>query len=176
MPASLPGASMSTQATTLRAFYERQFSNDGGVRLEQCLLIDDKRAGALEFNVVQWGKTELPPQAGIVVHVRGQSGKLAAVRIYDDIEPPSSDLLSIRPPLTLRAANAHRLRTRRSDEAGRDVDDESYERGQLGDDVRCRLRPSREANALSGPHRERFDLTGRPGHRWPRLVTNDRLA
>ena len=72
----------------LRAFYERQFSNGGGVPLEHCLLIDDKRAGALEFNVVQWGKTELPPQAGVVVHVRGQSGKLAAVRIYDDIEPP----------------------------------------------------------------------------------------
>ena len=48
----------------LRAFYERQFSNDGGIPLEHCLLIDDKRAGALEFNVVQWGKTELSPQAG----------------------------------------------------------------------------------------------------------------
>ncbi len=82
------GRHVHTGHDALRAFYERQFSNDGGVPLEQCLLIDDKRAGALEFNVVQWGKTELPPQAGIVVHVRGQSGKLAAVRIYDDIEPP----------------------------------------------------------------------------------------
>ena len=72
----------------LRAFYARQFSNDGGIPLEHCMLIDDRRAGALEFNVVQWGKTELPPQAGVVVHVRGQSGKLAAVRIYHDVDPP----------------------------------------------------------------------------------------
>ena len=72
----------------LRAFYDRLFSNGGGISLEQCVLIDDKRTSALEFNIVQWGKTELPPQAGVVVHVRGQSGKLAAVRMYDDVDPP----------------------------------------------------------------------------------------
>jgi hypothetical protein len=27
------------------------------------------------------------PQAGVAVYVRGDSGKLAAVRTYDDIEP-----------------------------------------------------------------------------------------
>ena len=31
---------------------------------------------------------ELPPQAGVAVYVRGQSGRLAAARIYDDAEPP----------------------------------------------------------------------------------------
>jgi hypothetical protein len=72
----------------LHAFYERLFSNDGGIPLEPCALVDDGRAGALEFNVVRWGKTELPPQAGVVVHVRGQSGKLAAVRMYHDVDPP----------------------------------------------------------------------------------------
>ena len=36
----------------------------------------------------RWGKTELPPQAGIAVYVRGESGKLAAARMYDDVEPP----------------------------------------------------------------------------------------
>jgi hypothetical protein len=35
-----------------------------------------------------WGKTELPPEAGVAVYVRGQSGKLAAARIYDDADPP----------------------------------------------------------------------------------------
>jgi hypothetical protein len=64
------------------------FSNGGGVSLEHCLLTDDRRACALEYNVVQWGKTEPPPQAGIAVYVRGESGKLAAARIYDDVKPP----------------------------------------------------------------------------------------
>jgi hypothetical protein len=72
----------------LRAFYERLFSNDGGIPLEHCAVLDDGRACALEYNVVRWGKTELPPEAGMAVYVRGQSGKLAAARIYDDVSPP----------------------------------------------------------------------------------------
>jgi hypothetical protein len=72
----------------LRAFYELLFSNDGGIPLEHCALVDDGRACALEYNVVRWGKTELSPQAGVAVYVRGQSGKLAAARIYDDCDPP----------------------------------------------------------------------------------------
>jgi hypothetical protein len=75
-------------ADGLRAFYEHLFSNDGGIPLEHCALIDDGRACALEYNVVRWGKTELPPQAGVAVYVRGRSGKLAAARIYDDTDPP----------------------------------------------------------------------------------------
>jgi hypothetical protein len=74
----------------LRAFYELLFSNDGGIPLEQCALIDDKRVCALEYNVVRWGKTELPPQAGVAVYVRGLAGKLAAARIYGDVNPPVS--------------------------------------------------------------------------------------
>jgi hypothetical protein len=72
----------------LRPFYQRLFSNDGGIPLEHCALTDDKRACALEYNVVRWGQTELPPEAGVAVYVRGQSGKLAAARIYDDADPP----------------------------------------------------------------------------------------
>jgi len=72
----------------LRAFYERLFSNGGGIPLEHCAVFDDGRACALEYNVVRWGKTELPPEAGIAVYVRGESGKLAAARIYDDVNPP----------------------------------------------------------------------------------------
>ena len=72
----------------LRAFYERLFSNDGGIPLEHCSLVDDGRVCALEYNVVRWGKTELPPEAGVAVYARGQSGKLAAARIYDDVDPP----------------------------------------------------------------------------------------
>jgi hypothetical protein len=72
----------------LRAFYELLFSNGGGIPLEHCALIDDKHACAMEYNVVRWGETELPPQAGVAVYVRGETGKLAAARIYDDVNPP----------------------------------------------------------------------------------------
>ncbi len=72
----------------LRGFYEQLFSNGGGIPLECCTLVDDGRACALEYNVVQWGNTQLPPQAGVAVYVRGPSGRLAAARIYDDVDPP----------------------------------------------------------------------------------------
>jgi hypothetical protein len=72
----------------LRAFYGLLFSNGGGIPLEHCAVIDDKRACALEYNVVRWGKTELPPEAGVAVYVRGQAGRLAAARIYDDVNAP----------------------------------------------------------------------------------------
>ncbi|MEA2248803.1 MAG: hypothetical protein QOH46_3332 [Solirubrobacteraceae bacterium] len=72
----------------LRAFYELLFSNGGGIPLEHCAVVDDGRTCALEYNVVRWGRTELPPQAGVAVYVRGRSGKLAAARVYDDADPP----------------------------------------------------------------------------------------
>jgi SnoaL-like domain len=72
----------------LRSFYQRLFSNGGGIPLEHCALIDDGRACALEYNVARWGRTELPPQAGVAVYVRGQNGKLVGARIYDDADPP----------------------------------------------------------------------------------------
>ena len=76
-------------AEGLRGFYGELFANGGGIPLEHCTLIDDGRACALEYNVVRWGETELPPQAGVAVYVRGQSGQLAAARIYDDADPPA---------------------------------------------------------------------------------------
>jgi SnoaL-like domain len=72
----------------LRLLYERFFSNGGGIPLEHCTVTDNGRACALEYNVVAWGRTELPPEAGIAVYVRGDSGKLAAARVYDDADPP----------------------------------------------------------------------------------------
>jgi hypothetical protein len=70
----------------LRSFYELLFSN-GGIPLEYCAAIDDGRSCALEYNIVRWGKAELSPTAGMTVYVRGDSGKLAAARIYDDTDP-----------------------------------------------------------------------------------------
>jgi len=48
--------------------------------------------------------------------------------------------------------------------------------GELGHDVRRWLRLSRERDALSGPHRERFDVPGGPGHRRRGFVADDGLA
>jgi SnoaL-like protein len=72
----------------LRALFELFFSNGGGIPLEHCAVTDDGRACALEYNVVAWGRTTLPPQAGLAVYVRGDGGRLAAARIYDDADPP----------------------------------------------------------------------------------------
>jgi hypothetical protein len=72
----------------LRSFYELLFSNGGGIPLEHCAVIDDGCRCALEYNVVRWGKTQLPPEAGVAVYVPGESGKLAAARICDDVDPP----------------------------------------------------------------------------------------
>jgi hypothetical protein len=74
----------------LAALYERFFSNGGGIPLEHCAVTDDGRCCVLEYNVVRWGATELPPAAGLAVYVRGASGRLAAARIYDDADPPLS--------------------------------------------------------------------------------------
>jgi hypothetical protein len=82
------GSHVHRGADGLRAFYEQLFSNDGGIPLEHCAVIDDGRTCMFEYNVVRWGRTELPPQAGVAVYVRGESGKLAAARIYDDVAPP----------------------------------------------------------------------------------------
>ena len=70
----------------LRALYERFFSNGGGIPLEHCAATDDGRACALEYNVVRWGRTELPPEAGLAVYVRGDTGR-----------SPRPDLRRLRP-------------------------------------------------------------------------------
>jgi hypothetical protein len=88
------GASFIHRGTDdLRALYTQFFSNGGGIPLEHCAVTDDGRACALEYNVVGWGQTELQPEAGIAVYVRGDSGKLASARIYDDSDPPLSQHL-----------------------------------------------------------------------------------
>jgi hypothetical protein len=72
----------------LLASYERFFSNGGGIPLEHCAVTDDGTSCALEYNVVRWGRTKLPPEAGLAVYLRGDTGRLASVRIYDDVDPP----------------------------------------------------------------------------------------
>jgi len=61
----------------LREFHARRLR----IELEHCAVVDDGRACALEYNLVAGGR----PQAGLAVHVRGDSGAVDAVRIYDDV-------------------------------------------------------------------------------------------
>jgi hypothetical protein len=76
-------------ADALRAHHERAFSNGGGIVREPCAITDDGRASALEYNMVAWGATALLPEAGVAVYVRDESsGRLAAARVYDDVDPP----------------------------------------------------------------------------------------
>jgi hypothetical protein len=73
----------------LREVYVHMFANGGGIPLEHCTLTDDGVRCAIEYNCVRWGVTEIPPQAGDAVYERASSGRLAAARIYDDVEPPA---------------------------------------------------------------------------------------
>jgi ketosteroid isomerase-like protein len=72
----------------LRSFFARQFS-DGGIGLQDCVLTDDGVRCVVEYNCVRWGRQDLPPQAGLGVFERDPDGRLAAVRVYDDVEPPA---------------------------------------------------------------------------------------
>jgi hypothetical protein len=82
------GAYLHRGRDELVALYGRFFANGGGIPLEHCAVTDDGRSCALEYNVVRWGLTELAPEAGLAVYVRGDTGKLASARIYDDADPP----------------------------------------------------------------------------------------
>jgi ketosteroid isomerase-like protein len=74
----------------LRSFFSRRFGAGGGIGLQHCVVTDDGVRCALEYNCVRWGSHDLPPQAGLGVYERGPDGRLAAARIYDDVEPPAA--------------------------------------------------------------------------------------
>jgi ketosteroid isomerase-like protein len=76
-------------ADELRSFFAAQFGA-GGIGLQPCAVTDDGARCAVEFNYVRRGRHDVPPQAGLAVYERGPDGLLAAVRLYDDIEPPAA--------------------------------------------------------------------------------------
>lgn len=74
----------------LRTHYERLFAqaagSGGGFELLKGARADDGRTCALEYTVVRVRGKNVPPQAGLAVYERGESGLLRAVRVYEDVE------------------------------------------------------------------------------------------
>jgi hypothetical protein len=68
-------------------FYNFTFRR-GGVPLKHCTATYDGKHFAVEYIFDEWGDKKFEPQAGIAVYDIGESGKIAAVRIYDDASPP----------------------------------------------------------------------------------------
>jgi hypothetical protein len=72
----------------LRRFFTLLFANGGGLGLEHCAITDEGASCALEYVVTTWGRSALPHQAAAAVYARADTGLLAEVRLYDDIERP----------------------------------------------------------------------------------------
>ncbi len=80
----------------LRAFYEKVvMGNSGGgkggargtgIEVLKGARADDGRICALEYTVVRVHGKNVPPQAGLAVYERGETGLLRAVRVYEDVE------------------------------------------------------------------------------------------
>lgn len=70
----------------LRAFHHRLFAEGHRIRLQGGSLVDDGRLGALEYDVVPPTPTG-EREAGIAVFERGPNGRLAALRVYDTLDP-----------------------------------------------------------------------------------------
>jgi ketosteroid isomerase-like protein len=75
-------------ADELSAFFTQAFSTGGGISLQPCATTDEGTRTAVEYNCVRWGAGDMSPQAGIAVFERSTDNRLAAVRIYDDVQPP----------------------------------------------------------------------------------------
>ncbi|AKB73642.1 hypothetical protein MSLAZ_0381 [Methanosarcina lacustris Z-7289] len=69
-----------------KEFYDAALA-EGGISLKYCTATFDGSRFIVEFICDKWGKTKLPPQAGMAVYELGKTGKLFAVRIYDDLSP-----------------------------------------------------------------------------------------
>jgi limonene-1,2-epoxide hydrolase len=87
-------------ALELHAYFTDQFAGAGSIRLEPCVTTDDGLQCAVEFNCTRWGAGELPPQPGVGIFERHESGPITGVRLYHDIE-----ILASAAPATPRASS-----------------------------------------------------------------------
>ena len=85
-----PGGSLHVHrgTTELRRFFTDLFANGGGLGLEHCAIANEGASCALEYVVTSWGRSPLTHQAAAAVYERADTGLLAEVRMYDDIEHP----------------------------------------------------------------------------------------
>jgi len=85
-----PGGALNVHrgATELRRFFTVLFSNGGSVGVELCAVADEGASCALEYVVTTWGRSALAHQAAAAVYERADTGLLAEVRMYDDVERP----------------------------------------------------------------------------------------
>jgi len=81
-------AEMHRGAAELSRFFTVLFGNGGGLGVEHCTIADEGASCALEYVVTTWGRSSLPHQAAAAVYERADTGLLAQVRMYDDIENP----------------------------------------------------------------------------------------
>ena len=81
-------AEMHRGANALSRFFTVLFANGGGLGVEHCTIADEGASCALEYVVTTWGRSSLPHQAAAAVYERADTGLLAEVRMYDDIENP----------------------------------------------------------------------------------------
>ncbi|MGO9836424.1 MAG: hypothetical protein ACLP1X_19660 [Polyangiaceae bacterium] len=73
----------------LEEYYKRLFADPakgGGLEVLKGARADDGSTCALEYTVVGVHGKDVPPQAGLAVYERGESGLLRAVRGYEDVE------------------------------------------------------------------------------------------
>jgi len=72
----------------LRSYYANLITFDGtpaGLQVQKSARADDGNTCALEYTVVRLRGRNIPPQTGLAVYERGESGLLRTVRVYDDI-------------------------------------------------------------------------------------------
>jgi hypothetical protein len=77
----------------LAAYYDKLFgappnagSPGSGIEVLKGARADDGSSCALEYTVVRVHGKDVPPQAGLAVYERGESGRLRSVRIYQDVD------------------------------------------------------------------------------------------
>jgi len=74
--------------SALLRFFNVLFANGGGLGLGHCAIADEGGSCALEYVLTTWGRTSIPHQAAAAVYERADTGLLAEVRMYDDVENP----------------------------------------------------------------------------------------